>query len=391
MVIIKESRDKIMSNRAIISCFLAIVFSLFFKIALSLFFSHELGERELLDPISNDWYINAFFTSRNQGVLGEAANEDIIIINLTDSVGSRGDIAEIVRYVAKQHPKVMGIDIIFPDNGDVSNFDLLNAIADSRKETEIVVSAYWDDIAEEMCHSFFMNELSSIKFGMVNQPNYTNLDPEYKGYPTFSAQISKCAGVEEVFSEKKAVNYRTKNFKGDNITNINSIDIGDVKGKIVLLGNAETPSDIKNLPFYIHDRNQLSGVEILAYQINTLLASSKEKDKYQSPLNYNNSIYDFLICFIALFLYLFIVIVINQIDDSCRKWGWKILVFISKFIFLILSECVIIWMCFSITNYLLVIPDITLFVVSIIFVEEVYKKTPDISFNRIKTILKNSV
>ena len=58
----KESFKQLFSFRSLIACLLAFLFSVVFKLMLSSCFSNELGEREIVDPISSDWYINAFFT-----------------------------------------------------------------------------------------------------------------------------------------------------------------------------------------------------------------------------------------------------------------------------------------------------------------------------------------
>lgn len=384
--VIKESWRNVISLQAFLACILAIILSLCFKLVLSLFFTHELGERELLDPITNDWYINAFFTSCNNGTTAVQGNEDIIIVNLADSASSRSDIAKVIEYIANGKPKVLGIDIFFPENNDTANIELLNAVRDARKKTNMVVSAYWDDITEIICHSFFYNEDDSVNFGLVNQPDFTTLRLQYKGLPTFPSQIAKFAGKKLDCANRKAVNYRTKCFRGDYITDSDNIDIGNVEGKIVLLGNVFTPSDKKDLPFLIQGINQLSGIEILAYQVNTLLLDTQKKDEYQSPLEYMNWGGDFFICIVALFVYLFVTIAINIIEKSRTYWLSQALLFIMKFLVLAVSECIIIQVCFFITKEWLVIPDITWFVISIMFVEEIYKKVPEIKLVDFKRI-----
>lgn len=356
---------------------------------LSLCFSNELGEREIIDPISSDWYVNAFFTKCNEDTDNiQCPDENIIIVNILDSLATRSNIAKIIRAIADQHPKVLGVDIFLPECNDSANEELLEAISYAKKATNLVVSAYWDDIAGEISLPFFSSILDSTDYGLVNHVNYTQLCTEYRNHPTFSTQIAQKYGINISSSTNKVVNYRQKDFGGDGISNVDSIDIGDISNKIILLGNRLTPSDKKELPFVVRGINQLSGIEILGYEINSLLAQDKSRNIYQAPLDYLSPVQNFVICICSLFFYLFFVFIINYVEDIHNSSWWKILMIIAKLLLLTISELIIIKIWFVLTAYGLIVPDITLFIISIIFVEEIYKKLPNITTRQIYSLLK---
>lgn len=384
----KESFKQLFSFRSLIACLLAFLFSVVFKLMLSSCFSNELGEREIVDPISSDWYINAFFTKCNDNLkTAPPGDEDLVIINISDSVSTRSDIAKIIEKISDQHPKVLGIDILLQKNNDSANDSVLKAILHAKDSTDIVVSAYWDDVIKELNLPFFSSVLDSSDCGLVNRDSYTQICTNYKDRPTFSAQIAKKYGIVSI-PTNKIVNYRNKVFNGDGISNVDSFSVGDISNKIVLLGNTFTPSDKKELPFTVNGANQLSGVEILGYEINSILAFNKEKDIFGTPLEYLSSVQNLSVCIFSLILYLFFVFIINYIEECRNNWWWKIIMIIVKLLFLIICELLIIQCCFWLTARYLIVPDITLFIIAIIFVEEIHKKLPNITIGRLYLLLK---
>ena len=384
----KQSLKQLVSIRSLLACILALLFSLVFKLMLSSCFSSELGEREIIDPISSDWYINAFFTKCNENQDSiPSGDEDIVIINILDSVSSRSNIAKIIETISDQHPKVLGIDIFLSENNDSTNEAVLKAILHAKDSTNIVVSAYWDDVMDELRIPFYSSVLDSTDFGLVNQVSYTQLCTKYNNHPTFSAQVAKKYGIVSIPTDK-IVNYRYKEFCADWISNVDSISVGDISNKIVLLGNTFTPSDKKDLPFVVGGVNQLSGVEMLGYEISSLLALNKKMDIFKTPLDYLSPVINLAVCICSLMLYLFFVFIINYIEECRNNWWWKIIMIIGKLFFLIICELLIIQCCFRLTMYWLIVPDITLFIIAIIFVEEIHKNLPNITIGRLYLLQK---
>ena len=67
-----------------------------------------------------------------------------------------------------ENKDVLGIDIFLSENNDSTNEAVLKSILHAKDPTNIVVSAYWDDVMDELRIPFYSSVLDSTDFGLVN-------------------------------------------------------------------------------------------------------------------------------------------------------------------------------------------------------------------------------
>ena len=385
---LKEKLKSLVKLRSIVVRFLiaSIIvgfLSILFTWGIGKAFPSDLGEKELINPIGDDWYLNAFFTFFNRGNLTQPEPfDEIVIFNVVDSIATRSNFAKILRTIAAGHPRVIGMDVYFHENDDTANVELLTALRELKDTTKIVVASYYVDDRGEFKQSFFMSQLDSLTCGVANHPEYTSLDTTYKGIPTFSAQIAKEAGCDLHDVHDMKINYRLKLFNPSFFDDPETLN-EDVKDKIVLIGSTENPNDLKNLPFIVKRSSQLPGIEILAYEISTFLSKDRPKNASFSPLVNLCKCGNVVIYLIALATYLLLLYVPKVIFAKCSAVKrlsnlliGRIFNIIAKTILLMVFEVIIIYACFWYTKNFLLIPNIVLFVISIIFIEEIYDVVP---------------
>ena len=335
----------------------------------------------LVDSTNNEWYINNFFSQKNSKEVLENAcsdNFDIVIVDIKeDSLCSREKIAKIIEKVSVQHPKLVCVDFAFKDNDSFDTIQsniLQRTIAEVKDSVNLVVISS-KGRHNEIEHSFFTQDLN-LHYGLSNFFGFG----EYVKYvddtiPRISLKMAEMLKKNiHNLPDHFIVNYRPKSFnpvKLETDTDIAKIDTNhNFSDFIVLIGQTENFEDIHVAPFFIlKDEHRISGTEIIAYELTSILSylnDSKDKKKIhennQHPYTFLPWYCNMISLLVMLVLYASIVFLLNR----CKR-GWK---WMLSPIVLLSLECLLIAGCFFIiTERFFKIPNISLFAVSLLFVD----------------------
>ena len=248
-------------------------------------------------------------------VIGSSAVRDTSrIVTIVDmkELYDRRDIAYALSEVQEQHPKVIGIDILFdglkPDNPDGDS--LIQAIAAT--DTSIVFALqYYDDSFDgqqynSVKQSFFADSIPQLKQGLVNMPldKYDSMRRKISIAKTVKGQLrpSMIKRLSDEYAEQEIVPLK------DNMLNINwspvefrvipydSIaDYGDyLTDRIVLFGSVHDDKDMHYTP-----QGNIPGIKLLAYGIESIVKQTTIKN---SPW-WVDVILSFIIVFLSKFAF----------------------------------------------------------------------------------------
>ena len=365
---------------------IAFVFAAVVIFFLNLFFSHDAITNGIVVPVVDDWYLNTYFDKHNSSVEDEGKNVDnIVIISIDEGWFTRGHFADALKRIAKEKPKVIGIDATFSISegyDSVGNQQLRDAIRYIKEvdSVNIVTAAYVD--GNDTVHSFFTKELN-LKYGFANQKSFEKYDFFYDDISTprlATAIASAYNGRHFNTHDEFHVNYRKKNFPtiehfGDTAEYSFRVDMNVDENTIVLIGQ-KSPMDVVQMPFvigtYSHP-NQLYGIEVVAYQLNTILAKKSDQDSsHHLPIRtlnpyVNGAIIFILVCLLNLLLLASEKTYRGAISIKPRKC--RILSIVLGFIALVIVEYLIICICFWITDKFQYILNITLFFMAVLFID----------------------
>lgn len=358
-------------------CMLTVVFCTFLAIILrgiATFFSEDSLVSSLLNDVKKEWYMGVFFSENNYSE-ARLDSSDIVILDVGDSYSSRENIAEIIRKTAEVKPKIICVDFLFlnPDNYDVKqNNTLCQAIAECKDSVKMVFAAY-KNLEDSIEKSFFVDSLS-LKYGLSNFSSFYEFKPYINDtIPRLTTVLAKECGIEiENLPNPLVINYRKKEFDNRFIGDrreLNKRIRGNLKDKIVLIGQNDAPDDIHLAPFVIKDGKDIPGIEIIAYELSSLTNQYEEASTYRHPYTYLSTWANVALYFVAIIIYIF---VLNRIYLLNRN-NYIPLFLLLKIVWLFLAELTIISLCFCITAKYFLIPNIVLFTVSLLYVEPVYE------------------
>lgn len=351
----------------------------------------------VVNSINNEWYINTFFSHNNTVISEPGHPNDITIVTVSDSFSSRKDIASVIRSVAAQKPKIICVDFFFHDNNSydkTQNDSLQSAIADIKDSVTLVFVGFKGN-NDYFSHSYFTKALE-LQYGASDFGGFGEYVRYFDGVPRISLKLSALLGVDTSALPKRFItNYKKKNFDGINIYNHTRLDtipkIVD-HDDIVLIGQSNSPYDLHTAPFTIKGNHKISGIEIIAYELSSILSYSNNLKSFDTEYPYmflsfgcNALLYLLLSSlYVALInLLLFLNVQIKKKKKIKAKIS-NLNLFISPILFLFI-EGLLILMCFRITTYCFFIPNISLLVASLIFVDPAFK----ISGNIIKSNCHN--
>lgn len=411
---IRVSFFKVEKNRIsgkVLTCLKLILFSSILAYFCSLLFvslincsnPSESVEKELQEPISKDWFINAFFDKLNRRdstlSLDEKEVNDILVIGI-DPVVSDSDFVKILGKIGDIEARCTVLDITFSHKNS-KNDSLEHVLKRLDMKQNLIIASWYDNQSKQVKQSYF-NIDHTFKSGIANYSDILDLKNEYKGHTTLATKIAQSLNVDCEVGKHQIINYRIKDINESIISSLNEVDdlrdtYPDISNKILIIGSLDPSIDKKNLPFSLDRINQEQGCVLIAYELCSLM-NIKSGDKYKTPLNKMSYVCDFFFCILILFIYLVIlkipIVLIENIQTTflgqicgivkkvkvkmcSRKAIWILnLVGLIFFKVAVLTgvEIFVINMAFVWTEFTLLVPDIFLFVVSLLFVEEIYNK-----------------
>lgn len=323
----------------------------------------------MITSFKEDWYINSFYNEINNSKDAVVGDEDIVIIDIKDSYSSRKHIADVLRTISRQKPQIICLDFLFNANDSYDNNQshyLFNTLKEIKDSTKIAVLSYKGN-NEEIAQSFFMDSLS-LENGLSDFYGYYHFIPYVSdSIPRISTKIAEMIGINvHSIPYSLVVNYRNKEFRRRVVRDSLDLDnsIKGLKDKIVLVGKYNDIEDVHDTPFLINGIKQLSGIEIIAYELSSLLSYSKNERKTELyPYVMIPVIWTFLFGFIVSLAYVFYLkMILNSSLD-------KIIIIFVKTLYLVVAELFIVFLCFAITEAYMIIPNILFFVTSVLFVD----------------------
>ncbi len=325
----------------------------------------------LISSFKEDWYVNTFFTDMNNSHKVFYGDDDIIIIDIRDSYSSREHIADILKRVSLQKPKAIFVDMLFYANESFDNKQnnyLIDAIKSIKDSTKIAFACYKGNDSTKITHSFFMDSLK-VDYGLSDFYGYSKFVPYVSDtIPRIATKVANMIGIDiRNIPSPLVVNYRNKEFNvrkvGDGILDLN-YSLKGLQDKVVIVGKYNNVTDLHDTPFLVNNIYQLSGIEIIAYELSSLISySKKERDLVKSPYTVLSLLWSSIIGFILSMIYVFFLRLILTSNLN------KTTIILIKAPYLIITELVIVLLWFSITEIYLIIPDILFFVTAILFVD----------------------
>ena len=227
-------------------------------------------------------------------VIGTTAERDtsriITIVDMTE-LKDRRDIAYALNEVLEQHPKVVGIDILFdglkPENPEGDS--LIAAIAASNPSIVFALQ-YFDDSFDgkqfnRVKQSFFADSIPNLKEGLVNMQvdkfngmrKKISLAKKVKGKlrPSMIKQLSDDYADQEIMpleDKDVSINWSSIDFR---VIPYDSIaDYGEyLADRIVLFGSVHDDKDTHYTP-----QGNIPGIKLLAYGIESIVKQTTIKN-----------------------------------------------------------------------------------------------------------------
>ena len=345
------------------------VFALIFKFCFLPLFPEGGLVDTMITSFKEDWYINSFFTDINNSSEAVAGDDDIIIIDIKDSYSDRKHIADVLTTISQQKPQIICVDLLFYIN---DGFDkeksqyLVDAIRNIQDSTKIAVVSYKGN-EEEIRHSFFMDSIK-VDYGLSDFYGFYQFVPYISDtIPRITTKVAEMLGIDvRNMPSPLVINYRNKDFRRRIVKDSLDLDysIRGVKDKVVLVGKFNDIDDMHDTPFLINGICQMAGIEIIAYELSSLLSYSKnDRSPEKHPYIMLGVVWTFIFGFLVSLAYVFFLRMI--LCSSLSKPS----IILLKTAYLIVIELFVVFICFAITEAYLIIPNILFFVTSIIFVD----------------------
>ena len=336
---------------------------------------------EFINPIEEDWYMNAYFDDINKHSSDSTGHSDLVILSIEDSAFTRRNIAGVLQMLRKISPKppaIVGIDIPFTDPYSDKESDslLMLALQGLVDDSVKVVCAVTQNKDSLIVPPYFYKQIKGVHYGLTTHNNLDllNYDSYLKGEPRFATKIAELSTGRNLSDMNSIIiNYRNKIVIEGNpvisssgqVKNVSSME--DLSGMIVLIGNENDQTDQKFLPFTTTENNQISGIRLIAYELCTLLAESKGYDKQlYHPYSFLPIRWFALLLIILSILY-FILLLWEE-----RKLSQLWAAFLEP-ILLIIFEFAMFIVCRCITTTTLYIPSFAYLIGFIAFMGFAYK------------------
>lgn len=219
---------------------------------------------------------------------GEEVSDVVTIVDMSE-LYSRRELAKVLQDIEVQHPKVVGVDVVFEGLKEDSIGDEM--IAEVVLSNDNIVLSYKlldyvnDSIGHKTTvHSFFVDEDGAVKEGFVNMSRnlYGGIKrklslsgrAEGKIVPSFITMVSNLYAGKEVDKVEESdlnINFIPRHYR---VVNTDSIALHPeyIKNKLVLFGAMKDEYDMHYTPL-----GKMAGVELLAYSIETLLGQAEVK------------------------------------------------------------------------------------------------------------------
>lgn len=336
-------------------------------------FSQSSFQRDLAFPVVNSWYLNSFLNDKNTKE-NPKSNDRIVIIDIDDHWFTRGNFAYLLEKTLERKPSVIGIDFTFEKEDGYDDEDtnrLVKTLKQAAKtDAKIILAAYQDN--DNLIQSFFTDSIA-FPYGIVNQNSLDSLFHfnlfynNDKTKPKFATAIAQSLGTQIDNISDLIINFRAKGFTPIKIQDTSYLEykLSFIPENSIVLMGEKGPNDIFSTPFVMNNGfSQLYGIELMAYQLDTILAKGeKNKSKYHRPfteLSFPLNIILVLFCFFVLnLIYLFFQLLFRSlITDKCNKEFFLWIISFTEVLILFLCELGILMLCYYLTDNYSIIPNV---------------------------------
>lgn len=345
-----------------------------------------VGTVSVFSGFDENFYLQNYYNVHNSNTISIQESSDIVVFDISD-FKTRPQVAEVIEHISKLNPAVIGLDVFMQENKDSkdeSNNAILNAF--SNLNCKIVSPCVFDENLQEWLYPFYRDSIDSpnllyaspVAFDLFEQ--YTLVDPrsskETIAYAV-AEEFARQKGTQVTDFDGMCINYRNKEFFP--VSSLEDLDSDLIEGKIVLIGDCGDYRDIRSIPFKIMSSKRLPGVINIGYTVNSLLSTDEYCDNgdysffrkiYNKPFKKCSTVFNVILSFLlCLILSLFMMVLAQREVKGIGRFR-RICFILLTMISVILSELLIVVLCFEfITSICLRIPDILLFMTSLLFVD----------------------
>lgn len=346
--------------------------------------SISAGMSSLFVGFDEDFYMKLYYDFHNGRMTAMPESDEIVIFDI-GGYESRTEIAEALSALAACKPAAVGMDVFMAENDELKEeADSAIVAALASLDCPLVSPCVYDDIEERWEFPFYAPFVDSttrffaspVAFDLLEQ--YSAIDPR-SSKVTFAYKLASVyaglSGRTTGYSDNFAVNYRNKDFFP--VAGIEELDPGFIEGKLVLVGDCKDYRDIRTLPFKIMSSNSMPGVVNHAYTVNSLLSTRKYcrengygglRTRYNAPYHRCGTLVNLLLSYLLCFAFsycLYLLLFMNAGADQKLK---RLLIIVLPLVITVFVEAVLVIACFELfTSLLLLIPDIFLFMTSLLF------------------------
>ena len=341
--------------------------------------SHIVGVEE-------DFYLKYYYAWHNSRIHADSSsgnpysNKKIVIYDISN-LETRAEVANVLDFIYACDPKVIALDVLYRPNleiKDTLNEKLVETV--KRIQNKLVAPL------RENLYPYFKNDKSvdSVVYARPVRHYYYDYIPISDSLFSW-ATVYKYIGNKSLdFPLKARVNYISKSFPCyNNMTDTTWLRRA-MKDKVVIVGDLNTPSDYMMTPFIIAGvnednnrnayNNDMPGTINIAYVLNSIISYIDQnnidwttvKKRYNNPLFDISLVVNLLISFFFCCLYLLLLNVLNKSKESLSAIRVRRLL---GPVVLIVYETIVVFLCFILTLYAGRVPDLLLFMISVLFVE----------------------
>ena len=361
---------------------------------------------DIIAGVDQNFYMKFFYDIVNStSDIPDVEDGEIVIINIQEM--SDNEIANVLLQIKEKNPAVVGIDKLFSDHEYVENDSLLMAIRSLAPK--VVAPLYLK--RRILDKSIGKTDIDSASFCKGENNNLSNMGSVHlrdyyapldsmdiylwqeqsgKLYRDtlglmFDYLVARESGLLQHTVRKNMrsmfINYRNKRFLESSPRYLNDLDL---EGKVVLVGNPQgLTEDYHDLPFKVNDDTRLSGLNILAFSISSMITpfgndtNNRQLTQAYSKASFPiNAIFSFIYVLIYSALYSILFKLQDKVRDTIKGKYKKTVCAIMTGLFttalLLLSELGMLYLCFIFTKHLCIVPNLLGLIFSIVCVNIVF-------------------
>lgn len=330
-------------------------------------------------------YMSIYYDTHNDNARAMSESEDIVIVDIGE-YHFREEIATVIEKVINCKPAAVGLDVYMPRNKELkerADSAVTNALM--KADFPFISPCVYDETSQVWDFPFYKSALdtlhhkyaSPVAFDFFEQYSFTDPRSSKNTFAfVIAEQYAKVTGRTINTFSGLTVNYRNKDFFP--ISDFDEINRDNLEGKIVLVGDCQDYRDLHTIPFKIFGSNSIPGVVNIAYTLNSLITTKEYCEEHQysalmkrfnKPYRKCNTWFNIFLSYLLCYIFSVFVGFMSKREGRKSTKASRILAIVLPAILTILAECLLVFLCNGLfTSICMKIPDIFLFMTSILFV-----------------------